>query len=253
MSESYEGLPAETWDVFGGNTPELDFWFFEATLKKRGGLTLDLTCGSGKHLVPYIEQGLAVHGVDSSPTMIANCRARLESKGLHTELFCQKMQDLSLPYHYDTIFVSVGSFCVLTSLDDAHETLRRCFDHLKAAGLLYVTLFLPTEAKNTADFTRFTLGPKPFGAATTAEIERWTESVDHFNQLVVQRRRYRVRRGAEILREEAYTSSLRWYGKNEFTLMLERAGFDQIRCFGNFREETATQWDPMVVYCARRP
>jgi SAM-dependent methyltransferase len=253
MSDSYEGLPALSWDAFGGNEPgSEEFVFFRDRLKEAGGRCLDLTCGSGKFLVPYRREGICVDGVDSSPTMIANCRRRLEQEGLSANLYCQRMQELDLPEKYDTIFITVGSFVVLTSFDDALETLRRCFNHLRDGGHLYVTLFLPAEVRDPAAQTGYSRAePAKLEDGSTVEIERWTESVDYLEQVVVQKRRYIQRRNGTVIKQELHLSAMRWYGKQEFIMMLEKVGFSTIRLFGNYCDEAPTEWG-MIVFGARR-
>ena len=247
MSDSYEGLPAASWDIFGGNKPELDFWFLKEKLKPITGPCLDLACGSGKHLVPYLKEGILIHGVDSSPTMLENCRKRLAEVNLTTELYCQKMQDLNLPGKYKAIFISVGSIAVLTSFEDAMATLRKCHAHLQAGGVFFVTLFMPVEARDKNYKAAQKLGPVPLDADHTIEIERWTEKVDYLEQTVVQKRRYTVRMGGQTTKTEEYLSSMKWYGRQEFLLMLEKAGFEGLESYGNFSDAPPTDWEQMIV------
>lgn len=253
MSDSYEGLPALSWNAMGGNEPNGEFWFLKEKLKAVSGRILDLTCGSGKFLVPYRREGLVVDGVDSSPTMIENCRARLEDEGLSAKLYCQKMQDLDLPDRYGAIFISVGSFVCLTTFEEALETLRRCFDHLEDGGQLYVTLFMPGEAQDPSAHTGFTTcGPDELVDGTTVEIERWTESVDYLEQIVLQKRRYIQRKEGKVIKQELHLSSMRWYGKQEFTMMLEKAGFKEIRLFGGYSNQPPKEWGMIVFRGTRR-
>jgi len=65
LSESYDGLAAEMWDYMGGDTPGADFDFYARKIRENPGTALDLTCGSGKHLLRYLQMGLDVEGVDA--------------------------------------------------------------------------------------------------------------------------------------------------------------------------------------------
>jgi hypothetical protein len=54
LSESYDGLAAEMWDYMSGDTPGADFDFYLRKIHQHPGAALDLTCGSGKHLLRYL-------------------------------------------------------------------------------------------------------------------------------------------------------------------------------------------------------
>src|SRR5579871_1838128 len=83
LSESYDGLAAEMWDYMGGDTPGADFDFYARKIRENPGTALDLTCGSGKHLLRYLQMGLDVEGVDASEIMLATCRRKAEQQGLN--------------------------------------------------------------------------------------------------------------------------------------------------------------------------
>src|SRR4029077_13253465 len=46
----------------------------------------DLGCGSGKNLIPLIQRGAQVIGIDLSPELIELARARLAEAALHADL-----------------------------------------------------------------------------------------------------------------------------------------------------------------------
>ncbi len=191
LSERYDGVAAEFWGVMGGNTPEEDLAFFEQAIREGDGRALDLTCGSGKHLVPYLKADLQVDGVDASQPMLDHCQRRATEIGKEPMLCCQLMQALDLPQRYRTIFISVGSFHLLKTREEAMETLRRCQHHLLPGGKLYVTAYRPQGAENTHLRNRWTMGPstRPENNATL-NVKCWTEEVDRENQLITERRTY---------------------------------------------------------------
>src|SRR6185503_2757171 len=100
LSESYDGIAAEMWDSMGGDTPGADYEFYARKIRELSGTALDLTCGSGKHLLRYLHQGLDVEGVDASEIMLLNCRRKAAAQGLNPSLYQQSMQSLSLPRKY---------------------------------------------------------------------------------------------------------------------------------------------------------
>ncbi len=262
LSESYDGLAAEMWDYMGGDTPGADFDFYARKIREHPGTALDLTCGSGRHLLRYLKMGLDVEGVDASEIMLATCRRKAEQQGLNPILYRQSMQRLDLPRRYHTIFISAGSFQLLGNRDDAKETLRRCYAHLEPGGQLLFETFLPGAAfqntpgpevdKPVEPMTPW-MGPiiRPRdGAAITAYT--WVESADRFEQVKVDKRRYQASLAGQIIENELHTMTLRWYFKYEMILMLEQAGFRDIFIYGNYSDAPATGASSDTVYGAIR-
>ena len=248
LSESYEGLAADTWDLFGGNQPEDDLEYYASAIKVGGGPALDVTCGSGKHLLPYLQRGLEVEGLDASETLLKSCRERGAAIGLMPVLYCQKMQEMALPRKYCTIFISVGSFQLLTDPRDAAVTLRKCREHLQRGGRLYITAFKPEEAFNPTHRTRQTWGPliRPTDGAEIT-IRRWTESVDYTHRTLIERREYVVKLRGTVVKEEAAMLFLRWYEIDELTAMLSAVGFAEVFAHTAFTDMPAAKTYTEIV------
>ena len=75
------GLVARWWALFRDDGPEIEFFrrYVEA-----GQPALDLACGTGRLLVPYVASGLDVDGVDMSADMIGYCRPALDAAHVET-------------------------------------------------------------------------------------------------------------------------------------------------------------------------
>jgi SAM-dependent methyltransferase len=92
---------ALAWDAARGRTLVERAWLDRfAGLLTAGATVLDLGCGTGEPIARHLAQrGLVVTGVDSSPAMIALCRARLPAADLHVA----DMRQLDLPRRFDGI------------------------------------------------------------------------------------------------------------------------------------------------------
>ena len=259
LSESYDGIAAEMWDHMGGDSHGPDVDFYARKIQDNPGPALDLTCGSGRHLLRYLKMGLDVEGVDASEVMLANCRRKGAEQGLAPVLYRQSMQALDLPRRYQTIFISQGSFQLLADRGEAMETLRRCHAHLRPGGQLLFETFLPGEALQDHQVDPSDRQQTPWvgpvvrprdGANVTAYS--WTESADRFEQMKVEKRRYEAEKSGEIIEREFHTMSLRWYFKYEMITMLEQAGFNDIFIFGDYTDDAATVASSETIYQARK-
>jgi SAM-dependent methyltransferase len=81
----HHGLVARWWAEFNTGGPEVEAYrpYVEA------GPTLDVACGTGRLLLPWLRAGLDVDGCDVSADMIRLCREQAEREGLVPTLFVQ--------------------------------------------------------------------------------------------------------------------------------------------------------------------
>jgi ubiquinone/menaquinone biosynthesis C-methylase UbiE len=77
----YRGLVAECYDLWFGDEPFWDQAFFHDRIRRNGGVALEIACGTGRLLVPFLRDGLAVQGMDASDEMLAICRAKPRASG----------------------------------------------------------------------------------------------------------------------------------------------------------------------------
>ena len=110
----YRGLLASTWDLFLGHTSHWeDTLFFRELIGRHGQPVLEVGCGTGRLLLDYLANGIAIDGVDISPEMLAICRDKAQQRSLQPALFQQSMEWLDLPrrvphHHRSRQFFSVS-------------------------------------------------------------------------------------------------------------------------------------------------
>lgn len=85
--DSYRKLCTRFYDI---DKPEpsadaLEFYLRYCTSTQ--GPVLEPMCGSGRFLVPIMERGIDIDGVDASPSMLEACWQRCSDKGLSPNLF----------------------------------------------------------------------------------------------------------------------------------------------------------------------
>ncbi|MDH3942586.1 MAG: class I SAM-dependent methyltransferase, partial [Anaerolineae bacterium] len=116
----YRGLMAETWDLLRSGIKDWpDTPQYRKLIKRYGQPALDVGCGTGRILLPFLLDGLDVDGVDNSPEMLARCREKAQVLNLSPTLYEQTMEGLDLPRKYKTIFVPSASFQLVTDLSKA--------------------------------------------------------------------------------------------------------------------------------------
>jgi SAM-dependent methyltransferase len=259
----HHGLVAKWWAEFNESGPEIAYF---QKYVERGQPALDVACGTGRLLIPYLRAGLDVDGCDVSPDMIALCREKAENEGLSPTLFVQAMHELEPPRAYETIFVC-GGFGLGSNRAQDVNALRRFYENLNPGG----TLVLDNETPYSSEYPwRYWLKaehatlPRAWQPLEEAERRRGSDGAEYALQFRVvaldpleQSATYEMRAGmwrdGELAREESHVLHLNFYFTKELVLLLERAGFADIVAHGDHHEEPPTAESDFIVLVARKP
>jgi len=137
------GLIAKWWSEFNDDfRPHEKVPYFQRFIERDGQPALDVACGTGRMLLPYLRAGLDVDGCDVSADMIELCREKATGEGLSPTLFVQAMYELDPPRRYKTIFVC-GAFGLGSTREQDFEALRRFHDYLEPDGTLLLDIEVP--------------------------------------------------------------------------------------------------------------
>lgn len=223
----YSGLAAATYDSWFGDEPFWDQSFFLACITRNGGAALELACGTGRLLVPFLRQGLDVEGVDASPEMLEICRRKAAAQGLVPVLHEQLMQELAIPRRFRTIYIPAQSFQIVADRREAMQVLVRSREHLETGGALIVALGqtwnddgADGEERMTRNVTRADGSvARVFSSTRMHRRERMQE----------QRVRFEIVSNGVVTASQTWPRTrLRWYEPDEFTSMLRGAGFESV-------------------------
>ena len=79
------------------------------------------------------------------------------------------------------------------------------------------------------------------------------DSIDRFEQVKTDKRRYELSHNGEIINTEIHTLRLRGYFTHELSLMLENAGFTNVFIHGDYSDSPATAQSNETIYAATKP
>ena len=242
------GLVARWWAEFAESGPEIDYF---RRFVERGQPALDVACGTGRLLIPYLRAGLDVDGCDVSPDMLAECRVAAEREGLSPTLYAQAMHELDLPRRYRTIVVC-GGFGLGSTREQDAEALRRLHAHLEPGGLLALdTEVPPDELRARREWAE----PKPRKASDGDEyalVARVADFDSVSKRVVREVRAFRWHDG-ELVEEEEHSLTEHFYSADELVPLLEDAGFVDVEVRGQYNDLPPTPADEFLVYLGRRP
>jgi SAM-dependent methyltransferase len=259
----HHGLIARVWGE-KIQDPTKEKHFFDRIIASSGEPMLDVGCGSGRLLIPWLHDGLDIDGCDVAPDMLDQCRLRAEREGFEPRLYCQATHEIDLPRVYRTI-VMCGAIGLGGDRHRDMEGLRRCYRHLEKGGVLVLDSDVPWASEE--DWLEWRSGQTqsdawpppaapehrdPFEDGTQFEMYARTVRVDPLTQ--VSRLEMRVRHYVEgtLAAEEVHPILIRTYLPAELVAMLEDIGYERIETFGDYSESPASAGDNVHVFVAHK-
>jgi len=256
------GLVASWWAEFNDDFRDHEIPYYQASIEQYGQPALDVGCGTGRLLLPYLRAGLDVDGCDLSAYMIAACRRKAAAEGLEPSLYVQPMHALDLPRRYGTIFVC-GSFGLGSDRERNIQALAGVREHLEPGGTLLIDIEVPyadphhweywVQEKRTA---LLEVAEPPGGRRRASDGAEYAMTarliaVEPLDQRVTMAINVERWRDGVLDAEEERLLHIDMYFKNEMLLMLERAGFNDVVVHGEHQARPPTSDDDFIVFIAR--
>ena len=257
------GLVAKWWAEFNDDFRPHEIPYFRRYIERDGEPALDVACGTGRLLIPYLRAGLDVDGCDVSADMVALCREKAAREGLSPALFVQAMHELDPPRRYRTIFVC-GAFGLGSTRPQDLEALRRFHENLEPEGTLLVDIEVPyadgelwqywlqDERAKLPEASGRPRSLRPASDGSELGLRSRIVELDPLAQRVTYEMHAEQWRDGTLEAEEDHVLNIGLYLKNELLLALERAGFADIVVQGDHNDAEATSDDDFIVLIAKK-
>jgi SAM-dependent methyltransferase len=254
----HHGLIARWWANFNLDGPEIEFF---RPIVADGQPALDVACGTGRLLVPWVADGLDVDGADASADMIAACRVAARRVGRDPALFVQPVHRLDLPRRYGAI-VMCGGFGLGGSRDQDREGLRRMFEHLRPGGRLaldYEVAEADTPWPEVAPASDANAGPPGPDERRVGEdgfayaLRHRVVSVDRADRSMVRELEAWQWRDDVVTAHEVYPLVINVWRIDAIVAALGDVGFADVEIVGGYHGGAPTGDERFVVLIARRP
>lgn len=232
MFSHYGKLSTELYDLTKpvGRSINGDIEYYLKRLENVDGRVLEAGVGSGRCLIPLLENGFVVDGIDYSPEMLQSCRNRCEERELAPELYEMRLENFALSQQYQSIIMPTGTFCLIESREKAITVLKNFKRHLASGGRIIIDLLLPYDFKEGEISTEvFSL---PNGEGITLESK--SIQINWVKQRTTTLLKYEKWKKGHLLETELQELQLSWYGIEEFTLLLKDLGYKNIICSSGY-------------------
>lgn len=232
MFSYYSSLSTELYDFTKpvGHSVRGDIEYYLERLKGTKGKILEAAVGSGRFLIPLLENGYTVDGIDYSPQMLTSCRERCRERGLNPNLYEGNLCNFSLPSKYEAIVIPTGSFCLIETLEKAKETLKCFYSHLITGGRVIIDLEIPNGWR-TGEISTSTFS---LSEEEGILLENKSVEINWISQYTLSHLKYEKWRKGKLVDTELQKFKMRWYGLEEFKFILESIGFSEITCSAEY-------------------
>ena len=131
----------DTWYKLGDTAPEAALLAELAA----GGRALELGIGTGRIALPLAALGVVVHGVDTSPAMVAKMREKPGGDAIPVTI--GNMNEVPVDGTFSLIFVGFNTFFALPSQEQQVQCFQSVAAHLEPGGCFLLHAFVPDTSR----------------------------------------------------------------------------------------------------------
>ena len=249
MSWEYGTLAAEVYDLdkpIGHSFPDVEY--YTRLLAKVRGRILEPATGTGRLLIPLLEAGHEVDGLDSSAAMLAMCRRHCHDRGLDPVLLEADMTIFVQLAAYEAVIIPAGSIALLDGRKATLQALACFRDSLVPGGRLLVDVPAPRPVAEHEPMRYWRRG-SCLWTLQTLHIE-YDPAAHQTTRLL----RYDKWQDGTLRMTELQTFRLQHWDVDEFEDLLAEAGFIEILVMVGYQEAcTAGSCDRDWTFHATAP
>lgn len=187
---------------------------------------LEVGTGTGRLIIPFLQEGINIEGVERSMDMIEMCMKNFIEHKVSTDLIIADVTHYDFE-KYDAIIIPSGTMCMF---EDIRSVLKNLYDSLSGDGFILFDLVLPQDFMEDESFT--------YGVrvddSTELLLHDHRKHIDWVLQKTYQEFVYELVENDVVVDREIQDFTIHWYGIEEMKLLLKDLGYKNIGVFGNY-------------------
>ena len=209
---------------------ELNFYLSYA---KKGKKILEPLCGSGRFLIPFMERGFDICGIDLSCEMLE----KLKQKAPDAKIVQADILEYSSSEKYDHIYISSSSVSLFTDMNLCKKILSKLKEMLAPAGkFVFAVDTIANRCENDSEYKT------AVSVKTEQGFDLLLRSKDYYNEKTQTQYSpaiYELYNGAELLQSESMDFQTHLYKFGEMEHYLKEMGFTTVKTYCSFTKEIA--------------
>jgi len=110
-------------------------WAFENLAKRKVEKVLDAAAGTGRQVIPLLDEGYEVTASDLSQNMLDVLQQKLQQRGCQIPIICRDVYQLDFKEEFDAVILIFTTFNHLISNQEIAGALSRLHQALRPGGL----------------------------------------------------------------------------------------------------------------------
>lgn len=233
LKQNYYGsLCTEMYEILHEQAPqdELDFYLSYAEMGKK---ILEPLCGSGRFLVPFLERGFDIIGMDLSEEMLQ----KLKQKAPNARVMQADIISFTAEEKFDYIFIPSGSISLFTDMKMCRNILRKMKELLAPGGKFVFAVDTVFDKCNEDRDYKTSVSVK-----TKEGFDLLLKGKNHYDEVSQTQFSpsiYELYNGTELLQSESMDFQTHLYRYGEMEELLRECGFKNITVYSNYQKEPA--------------
>jgi len=216
-------------------------------------------CGTGRVLLPIAREGIEIHGLDNSPTMLNILRERIqnESKEVRDRITLHEgdMRQFRGQKKYKLVTIPFRPMQHMYTLEDQLSALETGAFHLDKDGILAFDVFFPKfhlmDAGIGEEMLELEWPVKSHPGRTVRRYFR-KESVDKINQIFSFTFIFRTYENENLIGEESEALKLSYYAYPQLKALFQLAGLESVEEYGSFSKAPLNNDAKEMIFLLRR-
>lgn len=228
-------------DAYSNKEDLVDRDFYVDLAKRIGGPVLELACGTGRILLPIAREGIAIHGVDLSVSMLEVLHQNLqrEPKDVRELVSVTEgdMRTFRSNREYPLVIIPFRPLQHMYTVEDQIAALKTAAFHLEKDGILAFNVFFPRFHMIDAGIGEEQLELEWQAKSSPETIMRRflrKDSVDKVNQNFTATFIYRTYQGGKLVKEETAPLKMSYYSYPHLRALFLLAGLEVVEEYGSF-------------------
>lgn len=238
----YGRLCTEMYEILHNTPPEDELQFYLSYAKKNMKI-LEPLCGSGRFLIPFLERGFDISGMDLSEEMLA----KLKQKAPDAKVIQKDIIEYSTEEKFNYIFIPSGSVSLFTDINLCKKFLRKIKDLLTPKGnFVFAVDTIFDRCTDDSDY-KVNISVKTKEGLNLILKEK--NYYDDKSQTQFSPSIYELYNNTELLRIENMDFQTHLYRLGEMEQYLKECGFNTILTYSSYKKEIAVNNDcEMFIY-----
>lgn len=238
----YGRLCTEMYEILHKTPPEDELQFYLSYAKKNMKI-LEPLCGSGRFLIPFLERGFDISGMDLSEEMLA----KLKQKAPDAKVIQKDIIEYSTEEKFNYIFIPSGSVSLFTDINLCKKFLRKIKDLLTPKGNFVFAVDTIFDRRTDDSDYKVNISVKTKEGLNLILKEK--NYYDDKNQTQFSPSIYELYNNTELLRIENMDFQTHLYRLGEMEQYLKECGFNTILTYSSYKKEIAVNNDcEMFIY-----